>query len=431
MNLRLIKWFVFSGCLIALTIESLEMYKDYNNYRTVVSVNISKQRTVEYPGVSVCESHHMIQLEQDFLSYPTFPIQKGLWFKAKQRDAQKLYKMVNQVISNDDFLAFFLQDNMLAKDSFGPIDGDFITCTIKSTGQSCSHPNFVSGFFSECKTFFNTIYYVNGSTKVLPSQTYQITDNARDNEMALIQIKKNQTNDYHSNQIAVLIIPSDSIPLFPTQKLGFRQNQLKFGKRYDVTFAKTTIKKLQKPYKPYCTDYNQDEHFKSYYDCTSKCVHSKIFEKYNCSFIGIDLILNNGFDDKKMCGVNETLDFDFFFFAEIVPKCKTELCLPSCKEEIYSYEVKDVSDSPTFINEKIDNETIIINILPRDVEEFTYVHSPKISRNDLFSKFGGLISLWLGFSFYSIYSHIEYYVKCKCFKVSQSQMNSKTSCIFS
>ena len=318
MNFKFIKCIVFSGCLIALTTESFELYKDYNNYQTVVSVNMSRQKIVEYPGVSVCESHHLVKLNQDFLGYPTFPIQKGLWIKAKRRDAQKLYKLAHQVISNDDFLEFFLQGNMLAKDSFGPIDDQFITCTIKSTGQHCStHANFVSGFFSEC----NTIYYVNGSTKALPSQSYKIVDNARDNEMALIQIKKNQTNDYHSNQITVLIIPSNSIPLFSTQKLGFRQNRLKFGKRYDLTFAKTTIQKLPKPYKPYCTDYSKDANFKSYYDCTMRCIHSKIFDKYNCSFIGIDLVLNNGFDDKAMCGANKTRDFDFFFFGEIVPKC--------------------------------------------------------------------------------------------------------------
>ena len=144
------------------------------------------------------------------------------------------------------------------------------------------------------------------------------------------------------------------------------------------------------------------------------------------------MVLNNGFDDYKMCGVNETWNFDLFFLRQIVPKCQNELCLPSCTEEIYEYEMKDVSDSPTFINEKIDNSMITINILPRDAEEFTYVHSPKITKNDLFSKFGGLLSLWLGFSFYSIYSQIECYFKCKFFKVSQSEINSySTSCIYS
>ena len=418
MNFRFIKGFVFVGCLIALLSESLDLYKDYKSYQTVVSVNIGKQRIIEYPGVSVCESHHLVQMKDSFFGYPKLPIQQGVWIKAKQKNAQRLYEMVNEGAEYNDLLSFFFEvlNNTLAKDAFGPIDDDFITCTTQPNGQSCQPINFISGFFSQCKTFFNAIHYVNGSTEVFPPQTFEIIENAKDNEMALIKIQRNKTNDYHSNKITIVIFPSNELPLFPTQKLGFRQNQLKFGRRYDVTFAKATIKKLNEPYIPHCIDYiKENSQFRSYYDCTVRCLHRKIFHNFNCSFIGIDLVLNDGFDDKKMCGKDELENFDDIFFGQIVPQCKYELCLPDCTHEIYKYEVKDVTESPTFIDNKIENDTILINILPQEVDEFTYIHQPKILLNDLISNFGGLLSLWLGFSFFSLYTFIESQLRRKYF----------------
>ena len=203
MNFRFIKGFIFVGCLITLLIESFGLYKDYENYQTVVSVNIGKQRIVEYPGVSpdvsLCESHHVVQMKDAFMGFPKLSIQKGLWIKAKQKNAHRLYEMVNEGIYFDDLIDFFFEviNNTKAKDAFGPIDDNSLTCTTQPNGQSCHPVNFISGFFSQCKTFFNTIHYVNGSTKVLPTQTFEIIENAKDNEMALIKIEKNETNDYH------------------------------------------------------------------------------------------------------------------------------------------------------------------------------------------------------------------------------------------
>ena len=131
----------------------------------------------------------------------------------------------------------------------------------------------------------------------------------------------------------------------------------------------------------------------------------------NCSVGQADVVFNEEFSEKRMCIVNDWMDLNYTEFLNTLNKCRYKLCLPNCIQEIYSYEIKDVTDSPSFINEKPNNDTIIIKILPQDADEFTYIHHPKISRNDLFSKFGGLLSLWLGFSFFSIYSHIEHCIK--------------------
>ena len=88
--------------------------------------------------------------------------------------------------------------------------------------------------------------------------------------MATIKITKNQTNECHTNQVTVLITPTNEMPSYFIQKLIFRQNQLTSGRKYDLTFSKTQIIKLSKPYKPYCS-YYINEKLKSFSECTIRC----------------------------------------------------------------------------------------------------------------------------------------------------------------
>lgn len=408
-KLKIFRSAVLFGCLIALSIESYKLYNDYKNYQTVVTVRIGRQTVINFPGVSICESHHFFKVKGNLFEFPTLPVPKGILIRAKQRDPNIL-KMINETIDDIEFTRLFYSDNILAKEVFGLFDDGFITCNNKATNKPCSPVNHVNGFLYECKNFFSTIYYVNGSSQLLPSQKYHIKDNAKDNEMAEIKITKNQSNYYHTNFVTVMINPENSISVLTKHKLAFRQDLLYFGRRYDVTFRKTTIIKLPKPYKPNCHSYKSNDYVKSYYDCSIRCLHKLFFETLNCSSALIEVILNEEFSERRICTVDDLIELNMSWSEIILNKCTHELCLPDCIEEIYEYKIKDVTDSPSFINDKPNNHTIIIEILPQDDDEFTYIHQPKIPRNDLFSKFGGLLSLWLGFSFFSIYQSIEHFI---------------------
>ena len=108
-----------------------------------------------------------------------------------------------------------------------------------------------------------------------------------------------------------------------------------------------------------------------------------------------------------ICTPDQSGNINLAWLDQVLESCSNQMCLPNCTEQIYSYQVKD---STEFSDEEISNDTIVINLLAKNDNEFTYVYQPKIAHSDLMSNFGGLLSFWLGFSFYEIYSHFDYLI---------------------
>ena len=74
-KLKFLKAAVFYDCLIALTIETYDLYKEYQEYQTVVTVNITRQSVVSFHCVSICESHHFINLKKgNLFNQPKMPV---------------------------------------------------------------------------------------------------------------------------------------------------------------------------------------------------------------------------------------------------------------------------------------------------------------------------------------------------------------------
>lgn len=104
---------------------------------------------------------------------------------------------------------------------------------------------------------------------------------------------------------------------------------------------------------------------------------------YFLGLIWFDLIWNDNMIDLRFCTGKEITDsYRSDLLDEIVPQWKFELCLHSCVHEIYNYRVKNVTDSPLFYNNKEENDTIMIKLLPHDQNQFICIHQPRISLRD-------------------------------------------------
>ena len=122
-----------------------------------------------------------------------------------------------------------------------------------------------------------------------------------------------------------------------------------------------------------------------------------------------DRIYGDQLNKLKLCNIDQMISINWGIFPKLMRNCTRE-CLPDCNHEIYKYEIKDITDAPQLDAVSSDKDTIIINLLAKLTDHFTYAYQPKLTISDFISRFGGLLSLWLGFSFYSIYCHVEDFV---------------------
>ena len=415
--LKFVKYLVLLFCTGVLTYQSFYLYINYKEYQTFVTINIEKPLRIGYPGISVCVANPLVDLTDHPYGFKRFPISRGLYNFA-QRENPKIDQILNEPITYKDALNIFVGSNSRSINEIFDFENDhLITCQFDNN-HPCNYVNRMMGFFTECKVFFGS-YTFNDTSFAKLNASFGYIENSANNKMAIIKIKRSPSMVY-KNQLTVLAHPSNVVPLFKIQKLALRQNKLKFGRQYDLIFTKDVIRKMGQSYKPICQMY--DGELKSQSHCISECVHSKFYKKYNCVIFGMDKIYQGELNNYKLCNVEQTLKTNLNWNRQTLNNCSTKICLPDCYGEIYTYQVKDITDSPATRNETRENDTIVINLMAKRYDEFTYLYQPIITPIDLFSKFSGLLCLWLGFSFYSIYKQLEKWGKL-LFKNSQTAKN--------
>ena len=182
MKLKRTKYIVFIICSCALMYQSIVMYIDYKEYQTIVTVNIGKQSTIEYPGVSLCFSNPYINLTEPTKVYKLtkMSVPEGIWMKAKQRDYQRFKELINKGTTWKEALLFFLGQKLFMKDAFQPdkYEDEETSCIVKptkenSSNEDCGHVVRIMGFYSECQLFFSSVSYNSTFQKVKQFITYQ------------------------------------------------------------------------------------------------------------------------------------------------------------------------------------------------------------------------------------------------------------------
>ena len=408
MYLKFLRFFILTTCTSILAYQSWDLWLEYRKYETIVSVNIEKLLKIDYPGLAICKTNPVIRMDPPLDGITTMPIQRGPWSRAKKRDPQGLNEMIKNGAFIMDCLDFFMNNNqtLTGEDLFDSGEDDIFTCTVKPEDKPCGHVTRTMGFNTECLVYFSSINLNESSSNETTKKSFQIFRNSKDNTMAVIKIKRNEKVS-DERQIVVLVIPNNEIPSYSIQKLAIRQDQLEFGKEYDVTFSKRTVNRLGKPYKPLCDKYDSD--IKSETHCTTICLQKAFYKIYNCTTAVSDRIYGNQLNKLKLCDFERLLTIDWGIFPRLITNCTPE-CLPHCNHEIYKYEIKDITDAAQLQTVAPDKDTIIINLLAKLTDHVTYAYQPKLSGSDLMSRFGGFLSLWLGFSIYSICCDVEDFV---------------------
>jgi len=134
--------------------------------------------------------------------------------------------------------------------------------------------------------------------------------------------------------------------------------------------------------------------------CLYDCVKNEFKDKKKCVLNSVPLFHNTNDDNYTMCDHYEEglLDLN----DNIMKSCQIK-CLPNCYQEIFDYELLN---SQSNNNNHWNNDTII-NIILKSDDEISYIYRPRMTFTDFFANFGGLLSLWLGLSFVTIYDYLS------------------------
>ena len=178
------------------------------------------------------------------------------------------------------------------------------------------------------------------------------------------------------------------------------------GKWHGIKYTKTINYLMSSPYQTNCYNYNKIG-CKSRSDCIDKCNIELSLKQCKSlpNKINVDRHNNKDHYDIKLCNLSYEI-------------CEEEYKSPDCTNEIYSFKTvldfkiddpkvkgyKTLSSLKMSSNQWQNNKSIsLISIFYGDEQDTVYRHSPQQETVEFICFICGVISLWTGFSIYSIY----------------------------
>jgi len=174
---------------------------------------------------------------------------------------------------------------------------------------------------------------------------------------------------------------------------------------YNLFFNKKTIKRLSYPYQTECIFYEKSW---SQELCLYDCVTNAFKNQKQCVLNIVPLFYNTTDDDYKMCNI-----FTEFSLVDNITKLCQIKCLPNCDQEIFDYELlSSQSKGINYVN--LDKYTTRISIFFKSDDQINYIYRPRMTLIDFLANFGGLLSLWLGLSFVTLYDYLLKFIVGVC-----------------
>ena len=195
----------------------------------------------------------------------------------------------------------------------------------------------------------------------------------------------------------ILVHPSLQLPddsLDNHLKKNEMRSKIVNNTKNSLFFNKKTITRLSTPYQNKCIDYLKSTSSEL---CYIKCAKSRYKTMKKCISYENVWIFNTTDDEYKICNMNELENF--YNFTENY--CKNE-CIASCTEEVYEYELLEPQKTIKFSEEY----SATIKMYFKSDNELEFVYRPRMTLIDFFGILGGLMSLWMGLSFLSLYDYL-------------------------
>lgn len=172
--------------------------------------------------------------------------------------------------------------------------------------------------------------------------------------------------------------------------------------------------RLPPPYDTDCYSYNYSEK-KSVYtgqnQCIFECNRKKYYKSFNCQ---LERIQQYSANSKTFSQLNKKLDFClqviqpekwFEIKNDFYNQCRRQ-CKMSCVEYHYDVKSKNLLQNSKFLKNATNLAMVNVNFAKKELT-VVYVSKAKMTFFDLFYETGSLMSLWFGFSFFSLFTQLK------------------------
>ena len=167
------------------------------------------------------------------------------------------------------------------------------------------------------------------------------------------------------------------------------------GYSYLIKYSQWNIERLGKGYEKDCREYKPKEYTRS--DCIFDCY--QIIVKHHCQtqdFVGSNLLRRKSYFEQKNLNLSKCVVSDRIYY-ESLKSCENQ-CHKECQFTYYSFTISKYTE----INMNHASFSINHNSLP----DITIRYIPEMPLLTFICNFGGILGMWLGRAFYTIFHEI-------------------------
>ena len=405
------KYFLFIICFTLLLYQSIDLLNEFMSGKTVTNINYEIIRNTTLPAITICP--HYLDFRRMAMSNKNVSIIHENYLK-EIRNASKIesrndlineyymkalemfFKLEgNKININDNLLEnltpFIDQKNETSLDveirssiAHGDIDNDLIRSEItnykmKSIPMESIRITLYNKmpFVSKCYTLF--------------SHSHSLWNNLNINFKYILLILNLDPN-------SISVTPSISIPIVmhSPNDLPFEYfNFINHGYSYIIRYSQWNIERLGKRYETDCREYKPKSYTRS--DCIFDCYQDKV--KHYCQtqdfvrsimlrriiyFVQINLNLSE-------CTVSDEIHY------ESLKSCEDQ-CHKECHFSYYSFTISKLTEGKMY--------QASLKIYHNEMPDITIRYIPEMPLLTFICNFGGILGMWLGLSFYTIFEDI-------------------------
>ena len=406
------KFFLFIICFTMLLYQSIDLLNEFMSGKTVTNINYGIIRNTTLPAITICHSDldfkKVSMLNKNVSILYKIYLNKienasindindmdlylfGIYLKAMEQffHSESNIKINNYILENLTPFVNQIKEKILSvkfrfSTAHGDIDNDLIRIDYNHYEMKSLPMESIRIFLYKriplvykCYTLFSH----------LDSNWNNIYIDFRDVNI-MLKIDLNSTPIIPTLPIDIMMHSPNTLPFENYDNVGP-------GYQFIIGYSQWNIERLGKGYDTDCREYKPKEYTRS--DCIFDCYQDIV--KYQCqtqNLVGSPMFKRKSYFEQRnlslsKCTVSEKIKL------ESIKSCE-EKCHKECHFTYYSFTISKFTE----INMYQANFRFKHNSMP----DLTIRYIPEMPLLTFICNFGGILGMWLGLSFYTIFEHI-------------------------